>query len=124
MCGTEYLSSSNHEFICRVPPYKCKRSETRNDRDEPSITLIRCISGTSLIWNSGYSRAHLDPEHEHSFPIDLNNQFNEWYFISYQCYAPVTKFIGIKTVPRAVNFESTSLIWLLASVISMEICAK
>ncbi len=34
------------------------------------------------------------------------------------------RFIGMRIVPSAVSFESTSLIWLFASVISMLICAR
>ena len=37
---------------------------------------------------------------------------------------PVTRFMGMSTVPSAVSLDRTSLIWLLASVISMEICAR
>ena len=37
---------------------------------------------------------------------------------------PVITFTGSRTVPSAVIRESTLLIWLFASVISIEICAR
>ena len=37
---------------------------------------------------------------------------------------PVITFMGSRTVPSAVMRESTLLIWLFASVISIEICAR
>lgn len=44
-----------------------------------------------------------------------------WTFMPHR---PVTKFMGMRTVPSAVSLESTSLIWLFASVISIEIWAR
>ena len=44
--------------------------------------------------------------------------------LTFMPHSPVMTLRGTMTVPRAVSLLSTSLIWLFASVISMEICAR
>ena len=59
----------------------------------------------------------LDQAPERSFPI-VNQHNGE------STQRPVTKFIGIRMVPRIVSLDKVSFVSLFAFAISMLICAK